>query len=188
MTFGSHPSEARYSVDELVAIRKEAHAAGRKVTTHAQGVEGIRRAVEAGFDSIEHCSWSVRDGTKFDQDIASQIVERDIAVCPTMNTVSSATYSECLVCADLCYDSQACTEHCYFCPWDAREAIIANLRALRQAGARMIVGTDAGIPLCFFERYADGLSVLQDAGYTAREVIHSATKVRWSALFEQGLD
>jgi hypothetical protein len=41
----------------------------------------------------------------------------------------------------------------------------------------MIVGTDAGIPLCFYERYADGLSVLQDAGYTSREIIHGATKV-----------
>lgn len=88
MTFGSHPSEARYSVEELTAIREEAHAAGLKVTTHAQGVEGIRRAVEAGLDCIEHCAWSVLEGTKFDHDIAKQIVDRDIAVCPTMNTVS----------------------------------------------------------------------------------------------------
>lgn len=55
--------------------------------------------------------------------------------------------------------------------------MLANLRALREAGARMIVGTDAGIPLCFFERYADGLNVLHDAGYTPREILHSATKV-----------
>lgn len=87
MTFGSHPSEARYTVEELTAIREEAHAAGLKVTTHAQGTEGIRRAVLAGFDSIEHCSWSEKDGTKFDADIARQIVENDVAVCPTMNTV-----------------------------------------------------------------------------------------------------
>jgi len=48
----------------------------------------------------------------------------------------------------------------------------------------MIVGTDAGIPLCFYERYADGLSVLQDAGYTSREIIHGATK---GAAYECGL-
>jgi hypothetical protein len=41
----------------------------------------------------------------------------------------------------------------------------------------MIVGTDAGIPLCHFERYADGLTVLADAGYTRREIIASATDI-----------
>ena len=41
----------------------------------------------------------------------------------------------------------------------------------------MIVGTDAGIPLCHFERYADGLTVLADAGYTNREIIGSATDI-----------
>ena len=41
----------------------------------------------------------------------------------------------------------------------------------------MIVGTDSGIPLCHFERYVDGLTVLVDAGYTTREIIASATDV-----------
>jgi imidazolonepropionase-like amidohydrolase len=60
------------------------------VTTHAQGVEGIRRAVEAGFDCIEHCSWIVDKGTLYNAGIAKRIVDKDIAICPTMNTVSRA--------------------------------------------------------------------------------------------------
>ena len=63
------------------------------VTTHAQGVEGIRRAVEAGFDCIEHCSWIVDKGTLYNAGIAKRIVEKDIAICPTMNTVSRAARS-----------------------------------------------------------------------------------------------
>lgn len=55
--------------------------------------------------------------------------------------------------------------------------ILANLSALREEGARLLVGTDAGIGLCRFERYCDGLFVLQDAGYTAREIIQGATDV-----------
>lgn len=58
--------------------------------TPIPGVEGIRRAVQAGFDSIEHCSWSVQKGTRFDEDIAKAIVANDIAVCPTMNSVRKA--------------------------------------------------------------------------------------------------
>ncbi|KAL0576088.1 hypothetical protein V5O48_005887 [Marasmius crinis-equi] len=155
MTAGSNPSKARYTVEELKAIADEAHAHGIHVTTHATGVEGIDRAVDAGFDCIEHCAWSIEGGTKYNHSIANKIVEKGVAVCPTMNT--------------------ACLKKDYFCPWDAREQVVGNLSRLRQAGAKMIVGTDNGIGLCNFERYGDGLSVLVDAGYTLREIIASAT-------------
>lgn len=55
--------------------------------------------------------------------------------------------------------------------------ILFNLSELRKQGARTIIGTDAGIALCHFERYADGLVVMQEAGYSLREIIHSATAV-----------
>jgi len=71
----------------------------------------------------------------------------------------------------------ACVSHNYFCPWDSRAAIVANLSSLRKAGVKMIVGTDAGIPLCHFERYIDGLTVLADAGYTTGQIIASATTI-----------
>lgn len=71
----------------------------------------------------------------------------------------------------------ACVEHDYFCPWDSREAIVSNLRSLHEMGIRIIVGTDAGIGFCPFERYADGLTVLADAGFTPREIIAAATSV-----------
>ncbi|KAE9401355.1 hypothetical protein BT96DRAFT_880512 [Gymnopus androsaceus JB14] len=69
----------------------------------------------------------------------------------------------------------ACMEKDYFCPWDAREHVLQNLSRLREYGVRMVVGTDNGIGLCPFERYADGLFVLLEAGYTLREIIASAT-------------
>ncbi|KAJ4494047.1 hypothetical protein C8J55DRAFT_174769 [Lentinula edodes] len=154
---GSRPTEARYSVEELKAIVTEAHAHGISVTTHATGVEGIKRAVEAGFDCIEHCSWGVEGGTTYDDLIAKQIVHNNIAVCPTMNT--------------------ACLEKDYFCPWDIRQHVLENLTKLRQGGTRIIVGTDNGIALCPFERYADGLLVLSEAGFTCREIIAAATDI-----------
>jgi cytosine/adenosine deaminase-related metal-dependent hydrolase len=71
----------------------------------------------------------------------------------------------------------ACVENPYFCPWDSRQAVVGNLSLLRQSGAKMIVGTDSGIGFCPFERYADGLIVLTDAGYTVREIVAGATDV-----------
>jgi imidazolonepropionase-like amidohydrolase len=46
----------QYSDEELAAIADEAHRAGLKVAAHAHGDDGIRAAIEAGFDCIEHCS------------------------------------------------------------------------------------------------------------------------------------
>lgn len=157
MTPGSHPSEARYAVDELTALVTQAHADGMPVTTHALGTEGIERAVLAGVDCIEHCGWVTRAGTQFDPRVAAMIVERGIAVSPAMNT--------------------ACTAEHYMCPWDARDSVIGNLRELIALGAVVVAGTDAGIPFVHFERYADCLDVYTDAGMTQRQVIASATDV-----------
>ncbi|KAJ3711293.1 hypothetical protein C8R42DRAFT_357447 [Lentinula raphanica] len=155
LTLGSSPEKARYSVEELRVIAEVAHAHGIPVTTHATGLQGIERAVDAGFDCIEHCSWSVEGGTRFDERIAKKLVARNVTVCPTMNT--------------------ACIEKDYYCPWDTRENVLKNLSKLREHGIQMIVGTDNGIVGCPFERYADGLSVLVEAGYSLREIIASAT-------------
>ena len=46
----------QYSDEELAAIADEAHRAGLKVAAHAHGDDGIRAAIEAGIDCIEHGS------------------------------------------------------------------------------------------------------------------------------------
>jgi imidazolonepropionase-like amidohydrolase len=46
----------QYSDEELRAIADEAHRAGLRVAAHAHGDEGIRAAIEAGIDCIEHGS------------------------------------------------------------------------------------------------------------------------------------
>ena len=50
------------------------------------------------------------------------------------------------------------------------------LGSLRKAGVNVVVGTDAGIGHCHFERYADGLFAMADAGFSNREVIAAATE------------
>jgi imidazolonepropionase-like amidohydrolase len=48
------PTSTGFSPDEIAAIVYEAHAAGKTVMTHSQATQGIRNAVEAGIESIEH--------------------------------------------------------------------------------------------------------------------------------------
>ncbi len=54
---GDNPESEQYSPEEMHAIIQEAHRLGRKTAAHAHGALGIRDAVLAGVDSIEHGSF-----------------------------------------------------------------------------------------------------------------------------------
>ncbi len=54
----------QYTYEELKAMVDEAKKAGRKVTAHAHGAEGIKIATRAGVASIEHGSFLDEEGAK----------------------------------------------------------------------------------------------------------------------------
>ena len=56
MSKGTNVNNRQYTLDEMKAIVNEAHTLGMKVAAHAHGLEGIRMAIEAGVDSVEHSS------------------------------------------------------------------------------------------------------------------------------------
>jgi imidazolonepropionase-like amidohydrolase len=67
----------QYSLEEMKAIVEEAHMLGLKVAVHAHGTSGIKDAIRAGVDTIEHASLADEEafalakqhGTYFDMDI-----------------------------------------------------------------------------------------------------------------------
>lgn len=63
--------------EEMEAIMKAAHALGLKVAAHAHGAEGIKGAVRAGVDSIEH-------GTYLDEEGARLMAQRGAWMVPTL--------------------------------------------------------------------------------------------------------
>jgi imidazolonepropionase-like amidohydrolase len=54
---GTKVGMTQYTLEEMEAIVDESHTHGRKVAAHAHGNEGIKRAIIAGVDSIEHASF-----------------------------------------------------------------------------------------------------------------------------------
>ena len=61
----------------------EAHRLGQRVAAHAHGKEGIARAVAAGVDTIEHCSFAGREfGSDFDPALAEEIAVAVILSAP----------------------------------------------------------------------------------------------------------
>lgn len=59
----------QYTGEEMQAIVDEAHTLGLKVAAHAHGIEGIKAAILAGVDSVEHASI-------LDEDAINLAVER----------------------------------------------------------------------------------------------------------------
>lgn len=54
---GTKVGQRQYTFEEMKAIVDEAHTHGRTVAAHAHGTEGIKYAIKAGVDSIEHASF-----------------------------------------------------------------------------------------------------------------------------------
>jgi imidazolonepropionase-like amidohydrolase len=66
ITPGWAPHESQYTVEELSAATRAAHASGRPITAHAHGARGITDAVAAGVDGIEHGSFFTENGVEPD--------------------------------------------------------------------------------------------------------------------------
>jgi imidazolonepropionase-like amidohydrolase len=66
-----------FSVEELRALVEESHSAGRLVAAHATTSEGMRRAVQAGVDTIEH-------GYGGDEDVFRLMASKGVAYLPTL--------------------------------------------------------------------------------------------------------
>jgi imidazolonepropionase-like amidohydrolase len=71
---GDQPGAPQFTVEELKAAVDEAHAAGRKVAAHAHGAQGIKNAVIAGVDSIEHGSLIDDEGIRMMVDHGTWLV------------------------------------------------------------------------------------------------------------------
>jgi imidazolonepropionase-like amidohydrolase len=158
MTKGSAPWFAQYSESELALAIDDAHRLGKKAVAHAHGIEGIRHAVRAGIDALEHCTFVASDGTlAFDPEVADEIAARGVYVSFTLNVLA----------------------------WQMMQAggggfvdhFATVVRELRDRGVRIVTGTDAGIDNAPHHAYAAGLEVLAGVGLPVEEVLHAATAV-----------
>lgn len=79
-------TQPTFSIEELKALVDAAHSSGRPVAAHASSDEGIRRAVVAGVDTIEH-GYGGSDAT------FKLMAEKGVVFFPTLTAVeSTSTY------------------------------------------------------------------------------------------------
>jgi imidazolonepropionase-like amidohydrolase len=166
MTQGSDPLRAQFSVAELRAVVEVANAAGRRVTVHARGVVGMRAAAEAGVHGIEHARMEIAPGQwGFDEGLARVMAESGITAAPTL----AASYRA--------FQGKAAGFRVGLreggVPIPVRQE---NARRLREAGVRVVVGTDAGASLARFDEAVHvELELLVGAGWSPLEAIEAGT-------------
>lgn len=61
---GTRVGAQQYTAEEVAALIDEAHMHGRKVAVHAHGADGIKVAIRAGVDTVEHASLIDEEGLK----------------------------------------------------------------------------------------------------------------------------
>jgi imidazolonepropionase-like amidohydrolase len=71
---GDSPGAPQYTLEELRVAAETAHMAGRKIAAHAHGTQGIKNAILAGIDSIEHGSLIDDEGIRLAKEHGTYLV------------------------------------------------------------------------------------------------------------------
>ncbi|WP_425989570.1 amidohydrolase family protein [Brevundimonas sp. TWP2-3-2] len=154
------PSRPTFSLAELTEAVEAAHSAGRQVAVHAGTAEGMRRAILAGADTLEH-------GDAGTPEIFRLMAEHGVALCPTLAATDQITR---------------------YRGWDGSEPAPQNVltkrsafAAARAAGVEICMGGDVGV-------YAHGNNALEmelmaAQGMPAAEVLIAATSGN-AAIFD----
>src|SRR5688572_27295551 len=145
----------QYSNDELAAIADEAHRAGLKVAAHAHGDVGIRNAIEAGIDCIEH-------GSLMSDETMDLMLERGTFLVATTYLADGMDTSR----ADPVLQAKAA---------EVFPKAKATISRAIERGVKIACGTDA--PAIPHGRNAKELLALVDRGMTPLQAIRAATTV-----------
>ncbi|HEX8513814.1 MAG TPA: amidohydrolase family protein [Allosphingosinicella sp.] len=160
----TEPGQQQLSEDELRAIADEAHQWGLKVAAHAHGAAGIKAAIRAGIDTIEHSSLIDAEGIRLAKErgtwLAMDIFNTEYTQAEgAKNGVLEDNLRKDREIAQLQRD---------------------NFRAAHRAGVKMIFATDAGV---MPHGSAGGqFRWMVQYGMTPMEAIQSATRNAAQAL------
>jgi imidazolonepropionase-like amidohydrolase len=173
------------------AVIKRAHELGYKMASHMYYLEDARKLVEAGTDMLAH---SVRD-LPVDDAFIQLIKEKKIPYCATLTRELSTFvygntpdfFSDPFLLQE--YDSitidpllnparqeQVRMSKNAITYKEQLPVAMANLKTLSDNGARIVFGTDSGIPTRFIGYFEHlEMQMMADAGLTPMQIIQSAT-------------
>jgi imidazolonepropionase-like amidohydrolase len=160
MSIARSGTAPQFTTEELQAVISTAHDYGMKVAAHAHGTEGMKRAVRAGVDSIEH-------GTLMDEEIMRMMKEKGTYLVPTISAGR--------------WVAEKAQDPAYFHPLVRPKAlelgpvIQETFGKAWRAGVPIMFGTDCGV--CEHGSNAKEFGYMVEAGMPAMAAIKSATLI-----------
>lgn len=159
MTKGVEPGNAQFTVDEMKAMIEEAHKAGRKTATHAQGLQGIKNALYAGIDSIEH-------GCFLDDECLERMKEQNTFLVPTL-------------CAPQCIIDKGVengvAQYMVDKTLKVKDAHVESVKKAYEKGIPIALGTDAGTPFNYHNNTAYEMELLARLNIPNMDILKMAT-------------
>jgi imidazolonepropionase-like amidohydrolase len=162
------PTSSQYSFAEVKAIVEEAHNVGAKAASHAQGTAGIKNALKAGVDTIEH-------GFYLDDEAIEMMIKQGSFFTPTLSIVEAIITKGA---------KAGVPEGSLRKAKSVQEAQYRSFEKARKAGVKILSGTDyLSDPLMGpMGENAIELELMVKAGCSPMEAIVSATKTNAEGL------
>ncbi|MBG9451295.1 aryldialkylphosphatase [Cytobacillus firmus] len=162
-TKGEEPGSVQLTIEELSAAKEEALKKNKKVSAHADGIEGIMNCLEVGIDTIEHGIYADRQALEIMKNQGTFLV-------PTMAVMRQLISSPDIPAYALEKAKQVVGPH------------FSMLQEAVQIGVKIATGTDCGSPLTPPRYYYDELAIMHEAGMSEMEVIKASTSVAAECL------
>jgi imidazolonepropionase-like amidohydrolase len=166
MTDGSDVGILQWAPDELQAAIAQAHQLGCRVAGHCHGAEGVKAAIRAGLDTVEH-------GTLLDEEAIAMMQRHGTYYVPTL----AAPFHICAGGTDSGIPAYAVHKSHL-----VMERHKASVRHAHELGVPIAMGTDCGTPFNAAGTNALELELLTQNGLSPAEALMATTRIAAEAL------
>ena len=154
------PGVTHFNYDEMLALVEEAQKFGKPIAMHAHGIDGIRKAVEAGVNTLEHGTYLFQD-----PGVIQYMAEHGVFLVPTLKVGWDIILAEHKAIPLWIVDKNKASQG------DAAQ----SLKMAYEAGVPIAMGSDVGTPLNYHGENTLEIYWMHKAGLSVMDAIVAAT-------------